>query len=75
MYHLLRGFHEYLTRKDEFSIVIIGLDNVSRVVSCRVATGRALTVCTGGQDGESWEGVRDKADVPVDVLGEGEDAV
>lgn len=29
MYHLLRGFHEYLTRKDEFSIVIIGLDNVS----------------------------------------------
>jgi hypothetical protein len=29
MYHLFRGFHEYLTRKDEFSIVIIGLDNVS----------------------------------------------
>jgi ADP-ribosylation factor related protein 1 len=28
MYHLLRGFHEYMTRKDEFSIVIIGLDNV-----------------------------------------------
>lgn len=30
MYHLLRGLHEYLTRKDEYSIVIIGLDNVSR---------------------------------------------
>lgn len=29
MYHLLRGLHEYMTRKDEFSIVIIGLDNVS----------------------------------------------
>ncbi|KAI5455347.1 ADP-ribosylation factor protein 3 [Naganishia albida] len=30
MYHLLRGFHEYMTRKDEFSIVIIGLDNAGK---------------------------------------------
>jgi ADP-ribosylation factor related protein 1 len=29
MYHLLRGLHEHLTRKDEYSVVIIGLDNVS----------------------------------------------
>lgn len=28
MYHLLRGLHDYLTRKDEYSVVIIGLDNV-----------------------------------------------
>jgi len=29
MYHLLKGLHEHLTRKDEYSVVIIGLDNVS----------------------------------------------
>ena len=28
MYHLLKGLHEHLTRKDEYSVVIIGLDNV-----------------------------------------------
>lgn len=30
MYHLLRGLHEYLTRRDTFSIVIIGLDNAGK---------------------------------------------
>nr|XP_019012198.1 arf/Sar family protein [Kwoniella pini CBS 10737]OCF50979.1 arf/Sar family protein [Kwoniella pini CBS 10737] len=30
MYHLLRGLHEYLTRKDEYSVVIIGLDNAGK---------------------------------------------
>ncbi|KAG9002569.1 ADP-ribosylation factor protein 3 [Tulasnella sp. JGI-2019a] len=30
MYHLLRGLHEHLTRKDEFSIIIIGLDNAGK---------------------------------------------
>lgn len=29
MYHLFKGLHTYLTRKDEYSVVIIGLDNVS----------------------------------------------
>lgn len=29
MYHLFKGLHEYMTRKDEYSVVIIGLDNVS----------------------------------------------
>lgn len=29
MYHLLKGLHAHLTRKDEYSVVIIGLDNVS----------------------------------------------
>lgn len=29
MYHLLTGLYEHLTRKDEYSVVIIGLDNVS----------------------------------------------
>ncbi|TXT04250.1 hypothetical protein VHUM_04248 [Vanrija humicola] len=28
MYSLLKGLHDYLTRKDEYSVVIIGLDNV-----------------------------------------------
>jgi hypothetical protein len=28
MYHLLKGLHTHLTRKDEYSVVIIGLDNV-----------------------------------------------
>lgn len=28
MYHLIKGLHDYLTRKDEYSVVIIGLDNV-----------------------------------------------
>ncbi|EMD33681.1 hypothetical protein CERSUDRAFT_159939 [Gelatoporia subvermispora B] len=30
MYHLLKGFHEYLTRKDEFSVIIIGLDGAGK---------------------------------------------
>ena len=30
MYHLFKGLHEYMTRKDEYSVVILGLDNVSR---------------------------------------------
>ena len=29
MYHLFKGLHEYMTRKDEYSVVILGLDNVS----------------------------------------------
>ncbi|KAH0832341.1 P-loop containing nucleoside triphosphate hydrolase protein [Lanmaoa asiatica] len=30
MYHLLKGLHEYLTRKEEFSIIIIGLDGAGK---------------------------------------------
>ncbi|EGO00328.1 hypothetical protein SERLA73DRAFT_180854 [Serpula lacrymans var. lacrymans S7.3] len=30
MYHLLKGFHEYLTRKEEFSIIIVGLDGAGK---------------------------------------------
>ncbi|KAH7908774.1 P-loop containing nucleoside triphosphate hydrolase protein [Hygrophoropsis aurantiaca] len=30
MYHLLKGLHEYLTRHEEFSIVIIGLDGAGK---------------------------------------------
>jgi ADP-ribosylation factor related protein 1 len=30
MYHLLKGLHEYLTRKDEFSVIIIGLDGAGK---------------------------------------------
>ncbi|TFK25184.1 P-loop containing nucleoside triphosphate hydrolase protein [Coprinopsis marcescibilis] len=30
MYHLLKGFHEYLTRKEEFSVIIIGLDGAGK---------------------------------------------
>jgi ADP-ribosylation factor related protein 1 len=32
MYHLLKGFHEYLTRKEEFSVIIIGLDGAGKTV-------------------------------------------
>lgn len=32
MYHLLKGLHAHLTRKDEYSVVIIGLDNVSGIM-------------------------------------------
>ncbi|KIY66722.1 P-loop containing nucleoside triphosphate hydrolase protein [Cylindrobasidium torrendii FP15055 ss-10] len=30
MYHLLKGFHEYVTRKEEFSVIIIGLDGAGK---------------------------------------------
>ncbi|KIY44531.1 P-loop containing nucleoside triphosphate hydrolase protein [Fistulina hepatica ATCC 64428] len=30
MYHLLRGLREYLERKDEFSVIIIGLDGAGK---------------------------------------------
>ncbi|KAF9793190.1 P-loop containing nucleoside triphosphate hydrolase protein [Thelephora terrestris] len=30
MYHLLKGFHEYLTRKEEFSVIIVGLDGAGK---------------------------------------------
>ncbi|KAJ8508002.1 hypothetical protein ONZ45_g9681 [Pleurotus djamor] len=30
MYHLLKGLHEYLTRKDEFTVLIIGLDGAGK---------------------------------------------
>ncbi|KDQ15330.1 hypothetical protein BOTBODRAFT_54886 [Botryobasidium botryosum FD-172 SS1] len=30
MYHLLKGLHAHLTRKDEFSVIIIGLDNAGK---------------------------------------------
>ena len=32
MYHLLKGLHEHLTRKDEFSVIIIGLDGAGKTV-------------------------------------------
>ncbi|ETW80477.1 hypothetical protein HETIRDRAFT_169233 [Heterobasidion irregulare TC 32-1] len=30
MYHLLRGLHEYITRKEEFSVIIVGLDGAGK---------------------------------------------
>ncbi|KAG5646242.1 hypothetical protein DXG03_004069 [Asterophora parasitica] len=30
MYHLLKGLHEHLTRKEEFSVIIIGLDGAGK---------------------------------------------
>lgn len=40
MYHLLKGLHAHLTRKDEYSVVIIGLDNVSQCVLWALPSGR-----------------------------------
>lgn len=40
MYHLLKGLHEHLTRKEQFSVVIIGLDGAGktvRFVCCKVS--------------------------------------
>jgi hypothetical protein len=39
MYHLLKGLHAHFTRKDEYSVLIIGLDNVSslRTVPARIS--------------------------------------
>ncbi|KAJ7773012.1 P-loop containing nucleoside triphosphate hydrolase protein [Mycena metata] len=30
MYHLLKGLHEHLTRKEEFSVIIVGLDGAGK---------------------------------------------
>ncbi|KAJ7097313.1 P-loop containing nucleoside triphosphate hydrolase protein, partial [Mycena belliarum] len=32
MYHLLKGLHEYLTRKEEFSVIIVGLDGAGKTM-------------------------------------------
>jgi hypothetical protein len=40
MYHLITGLYAQLTRKDEYSVVIIGLDNVRR---SQINSGRALS--------------------------------
>lgn len=33
MYTLLHGFYKYLTQKDEFCVLILGLDNAGKTVS------------------------------------------
>lgn len=33
MYSLLYGFYKYLTQKDEFCVLILGLDNAGKTVS------------------------------------------
>jgi len=44
MYHLLKGLHEHLTRKDEFSVIIIGLDGAGKTVcKATVVSARSLT--------------------------------
>jgi hypothetical protein len=35
MYHLLSGIWESLTRKEEFNVVILGLDNAGKTVRWR----------------------------------------
>lgn len=32
MYTLIHGFYKYLTQKDEFCVLILGLDNVGKTV-------------------------------------------
>lgn len=32
MYTLLTGFYKYLTQKDEYNILILGLDNAGKTV-------------------------------------------
>lgn len=52
MYHLLSGLHSYLTRKDEYSVVIIGLDNV------RDSSARALVLADNGRQGRRYVHLR-----------------
>lgn len=52
MYHLLSGLHSYLTRKDEYSVVIIGLDNV------RDSSARALDLADNGRQGRRYVHLR-----------------
>lgn len=33
MYTLLHGFYKYLKQKDEYSVLILGLDNAGKTVS------------------------------------------
>ena len=32
MYHLLSGFYRYVTQRDEFYVLILGLDNAGKSV-------------------------------------------
>ena len=43
MYHLLKGLHQYLTRKEEFSVIIIGLDGAGKTVRQVAIFRNALT--------------------------------
>lgn len=36
MYTLLNGFYKYLTQKDEYCILILGIDNAGKTVSIKV---------------------------------------
>ncbi|ORX36482.1 P-loop containing nucleoside triphosphate hydrolase protein [Kockovaella imperatae] len=58
MYHLLKGLHAHLTRKDEYSVVIIGLDNVSVLIlnSFFQGTSADEPCASGGEDGELKNG-------------------
>lgn len=39
MYTLLSGFYKYLTQKDEYCILILGLDNAGKTVRFDVLRG------------------------------------
>jgi hypothetical protein len=46
MYHLLKGLREYLTRKEQFSVIIIGLDGAGKTVRLVCCTVLCLQPCT-----------------------------
>lgn len=41
MYTLLHGFYKYLTQKDEFCVLILGLDNAGKTVTINLS----ITIC------------------------------
>lgn len=50
MYSLLHGFYKYLTQKDEYCVLILGLDNAGKTVMlilsyCRLSIRNIVYVC------------------------------
>ncbi|KIJ58611.1 hypothetical protein HYDPIDRAFT_141424 [Hydnomerulius pinastri MD-312] len=58
MYHLLKGFHEYLTRKEELSIIIIGVDGARKTVR---AHSRGMLPSLSAEDRGSLVGLSESA--------------
>ncbi len=50
MYSLLSGLYKYLTRKEEYYVLVLGLDNAGKTV--RLNSHRMVTADAAGEDQE-----------------------